>query len=164
MSKHYTAEEHKAWMQTLHARPAGAGIVLLAPDGRAICVKATYKRYWTFPGGKIDDGEHPKAAAIRETAEEVGIEVRPEDVSFVLTVSQLVDDIYSYYFLFEAAVTQEQLEAIRLAEGEMEAWKLIDLDLKEIEADERIFSILVKLYASGSRGYDEFNLKLIETV
>jgi len=31
---------------------------------------------WTFPGGYVDLGETPEQAAIRETAEEVGISVR----------------------------------------------------------------------------------------
>lgn len=31
---------------------------------------------WAFPGGGIEDGETPEQAAVRETAEEVGLEVK----------------------------------------------------------------------------------------
>jgi 8-oxo-dGTP diphosphatase len=31
---------------------------------------------WTFPGGKIEPGESPEAAAARETLEEIGLRVR----------------------------------------------------------------------------------------
>ncbi len=33
---------------------------------------------WEFPGGKIEPGETPEAAAVRECREETGIEVEPQ--------------------------------------------------------------------------------------
>ncbi len=36
--------------------------------------------HWAFPGGKLDDGELFREAAIRETREEIGIIVRSEDI------------------------------------------------------------------------------------
>ncbi len=36
--------------------------------------------YWGFPGGKIELGESPLDAAIREVQEEIGITVKEEDI------------------------------------------------------------------------------------
>ena len=34
-----------------------------------------YKDWWEFPGGKLEDGESPEAALIREIREELNVEI-----------------------------------------------------------------------------------------
>ncbi|MBN8615783.1 MAG: (deoxy)nucleoside triphosphate pyrophosphohydrolase [Deltaproteobacteria bacterium] len=36
--------------------------------------------FWEFPGGKIEEGESPEAALVRECQEEIGIDVVPIDI------------------------------------------------------------------------------------
>ena len=42
-----------------------------------------YGGKWGFPGGGAEKGETPEEAAIRETAEETGIKVLPDDLVFL---------------------------------------------------------------------------------
>lgn len=44
-----------------------------------------FKGLWEFPGGKIEESEDPVMGAIREVYEEVGVDLRPEDLK-LLTV------------------------------------------------------------------------------
>lgn len=56
------------------SRRRSAGIVIVRPDGaewRFLLLRAF--RNWDFPKGRIEDGETPLQAALRETAEETGL-------------------------------------------------------------------------------------------
>jgi 8-oxo-dGTP diphosphatase len=53
---------------------------LIDVDGRVLIAQRpegkTLSSLWEFPGGKIDDGERPEEALIRELREELSIEVK----------------------------------------------------------------------------------------
>ena len=53
-----------------------AGVVAFRPGKRVLLVHRPRYDDWSFPKGKLDPGEHPTAAAVREVAEETGLHVR----------------------------------------------------------------------------------------
>lgn len=53
-----------------------AGVVVFGPGKRVLLVHRPRYDDWSFPKGKLDPGEHPTAAAVREVAEETGVHVR----------------------------------------------------------------------------------------
>ena len=56
-----------------------AAVVLVDTDGRVLLAQRPEGKQmaglWEFPGGKVDPGETPEAALIRELREELGIDV-----------------------------------------------------------------------------------------
>ena len=57
-----------------------AAVALVDADGRVLIAQRPAGKalagLWEFPGGKLDPGERPEAALIRELDEELGIAVR----------------------------------------------------------------------------------------
>ena len=57
-----------------------AAVALVDADGRVLIAQRPAGKalagLWEFPGGKLDPGERPEAALIRELDEELGITVR----------------------------------------------------------------------------------------
>lgn len=53
-----------------------AGVVVFRPGRRVLLVHRPKYDDWSFPKGKLDSGEHPTVAAVREVAEETGLHVR----------------------------------------------------------------------------------------
>ena len=60
---------------TTEVRPrVAAGALVLDGDGHVLMVKASTKDYLDLPGGMVEVGEMPRAAARREVREELGLE------------------------------------------------------------------------------------------
>jgi ADP-ribose pyrophosphatase YjhB (NUDIX family) len=77
-----------------YARVEGANVYATDAEGRILVVRPTYSKEWMLPGGRVERGETPHEAAIRETREETGLDVvldrlalidarRARDTSFI---------------------------------------------------------------------------------
>ena len=88
-----------------YGRVEGANVLATDGEGRILVVKPTYSREWMLPGGRVERGETPHAAAIRETREETGLEVALERL--LLVDARRARDTS---FIFAGRVTGGELE------------------------------------------------------
>ena len=48
-----------------------------------------FKDGWEFPGGKMEKGESPEAAIVREIREELEVEIEPEKLRYILEAAHV---------------------------------------------------------------------------
>lgn len=141
------------WIETLEKRISSAAVVLELPDGRAVVVKAWYKKYWSLPGGVIDAGESPRQAALREVAEEVGLQLDESQLAFQRTLYRSSAQLQSYQFTFLAHVTEEQVANLVLQASEIDAYELVTKQHVRDNLD--IYGSIVQEWATDGPVYVE---------
>jgi 8-oxo-dGTP diphosphatase len=100
-----------------------AACVLLDEGGRILIAKRPPGRslagLWEFPGGKVEAGESPEHALIRELAEELGIKIAAADLSPLTFASHAYPDFHLLMPLFLCRRWQGEVTP---HEGQEPAW------------------------------------------
>jgi ADP-ribose pyrophosphatase YjhB (NUDIX family) len=98
--------------------PKVAAVVFIEQDRRVLLVRRTMdpeRGKWALPAGYIDDGEDPRDAAVREVAEETGLQVEITQLLDVLSGNDKGASIiilYAARVLVGIAVPQDDVDAI----------------------------------------------------
>lgn len=109
---------------------AGAACLFRDAEGRVLLVEPNYREGWTLPGGTIesDAGETPRAAARRESLEEIGLDVEPGALLAVDWVFGAGRPPIVAYVYDGGVLLGEHFRSIRLQESELLSWKLVSPD------------------------------------
>lgn len=124
-----------------------AAAALIDPDGRVLLAQRppgkSMAGLWEFPGGKIESGETPERALVRELEEELDITVSESDLIPLTFASHAYEKFHLFMPLY---VLQKWNRTPRPTEGQTLAWvKMQDLhSYPAPAADIPLFDILVR--------------------
>ena len=98
-------------------------VVLVDPDGRVLIAKRPEGKamagLWEFPGGKVDPGEPPEAALIRELKEELGVDTAESCLAPLTFASHAYDD---FHLLMPLYVCRRWKGVVTPQEGQEVTW------------------------------------------
>lgn len=100
-----------------------AAVALIDPDGRVLLAQRPEGKsmagLWEFPGGKVEPGETPEAALIRELDEELGIQTWNSCLAPLTFASHSYDD---FHLLMPVFACRKWQGIVQPREGQSLAW------------------------------------------
>jgi 8-oxo-dGTP pyrophosphatase MutT (NUDIX family) len=113
------------WFASLPRKQVSAGILFFDTDGRLLIVKPSYCEWWQIPGGVVEAGESPRAGAVREIHEEIGIDISAPALVTVIYNS----DKDNMRYLFDGGVlTPDQQSHIHIDGTEIIEYKFVTIE------------------------------------
>ncbi len=136
-------------------KTSAAGALIRDSGGRVLFVVPTYKSVLDIPGGMTEDDESPKAAAVREIREELGVDLPLGPLLVVDWTPRNGVWRDCHQFVFDGGV----LDGAVAHDPELESVVYLTLDearLRIYPSLHRRLTLAVRALESGSTRYAEF--------
>ena len=111
-----------------------------------------YKDWWEFPGGKIEEGERPEEALVREIKEELAADIVVE--SLLTTVEY---DYPEFHLVMDCFWCSPKSGELTLLEHEAAKWLPLD-DLRQVQwlpADIKVIEAIQNIGSHMSNCFEE---------
>ena len=116
------------YYQSLPQKRVSAGILLFNEKDELLIVNPTYKEHWSIPGGVVEKNESPLRACIRETKEEINLDIIPKFLCAVDYMPASIDKEENFQFLFYGGrLSKQQIGNITLQKEELSEYKFMKI-------------------------------------
>ncbi|MFD6529252.1 NUDIX domain-containing protein [Streptomyces sp. NPDC060184] len=126
MNVRMSPEEYE---RTLPRKRVAAGVLFFDPEGRVLLVDPVYKPLWEIPGGAVEWDESPRAGAVREVKEELGLDWEPGPLLGVDWRGARPGRSEGLVYVFDGGVLgSDRLSEVRLQAEELGAMEFVAVD------------------------------------
>ncbi len=123
MIRKFTDEKYA---EMLPKKQVGTAVLFFNTKEELLIVKPDYKDGWLLPGGSTEHNESPLQCAIRETSEEIGLDISELQLAGVYYGHKkgVFTDSLKFIF-FGGTLTENQIARIKLQTEELEEYIFI---------------------------------------
>ena len=106
-----------------------AGVLIFNEKDQILLVKPSYKNHWSIPGGVANADESPRQTIIRETKEEINIDLSLCQFLCLEYISATKEIDENLQFIFYGGVLDnEKMQNIKIDKDEISDYRFVDTD------------------------------------
>lgn len=126
------------YYSNLPKKHVGAGVFIFNANHQLLIVKPNYKEGWSIPGGGVEPDESPKAAALRETKEEIGIDLKDLTlVGIAYTSAEGIKPETLQFIFYGGELGADEVNKIALDRNELNEFRFVEISEASILLRER---------------------------
>lgn len=117
------------YYQAIPKKRMAAGVLILNEKDEVLLVKPSYKDHWSIPGGVIEADESPRQAALRETREEIGLDlVECQFLCVDYYPADLKKDENIQFMFYGGVLDEIAINGIRIDRDEITDYRFVHVD------------------------------------
>lgn len=128
----------RKYYNNLPKKHIGAGVLVFNKNHQLLILKPNYKEGWSIPGGGVDIDETPIVAAIRETKEEINLDLENMPLVCVeYTQKKEIKPETLQFIFYGGELDIDEISKIILNKSEHSEFKFVDISEAIILLNER---------------------------
>jgi len=125
-----TSEPTADFYAQLPTKRVAAGALFTDEIGRVLLLRPTYKQTWEIPGGVVEDNESPRAGAVREVLEELGLALSLGRLLCIDWIPSRLSETEGVMLIYDGGLIDGDTAAtIQLPGAELSDHRFVNLDL-----------------------------------